>query len=65
VDDPAVIRSEIGTLREEMGATLDALGARARASRRTLTSRAVKGILIGVAAGVVIALVTRRGGRRR
>jgi hypothetical protein len=65
VDDPAVIRTEIGALREQMGETLDALGARVSASRRALTSRTVKGILIGVAAGVVIALVTRRGARRR
>jgi hypothetical protein len=65
VDDPAVIRTEIGALREEMGETLDALGARVGASRRAITSRALKGIVIGVAAGIVIALVTRRGGRGR
>jgi hypothetical protein len=65
VDDPAVIRAEIGALREELGETLDAVGAKVNASRRALGSRAARGILIGVAVGVVIALLTRRGGRRR
>jgi hypothetical protein len=65
VDDPAVIRAEIGALRDEMGETLDAVGTKVTAPRRALTGRAAKGVLIGVAVGVAIALLTGRGRRRR